>query len=141
MQQAARAAPISPRSITWENWSSSDPTEQIFFKPSKKQTEDYINGALRVGDRGEAAMVSGETHKSNSTNRNWKSLKGRILQMGGLVESQLRMAIDCFEQADLRRPIRWSRPMSRVRCRGSRAGAHHPESDRAPPARPPTTCG
>ena len=30
-------------------------------------------------------------------------LRGRILQKGGLVESQLRMAIDCFEQGDLRK--------------------------------------
>ena len=30
-------------------------------------------------------------------------MRGRILQMGGLVETQLRMAIDCFEQGDLRK--------------------------------------
>jgi phosphate transport system protein len=47
-------------------------------------------------------MVSGE-HTIKQYDQELESLRGRILQMGGLVESQLRMAIDCFEQADLRK--------------------------------------
>jgi phosphate transport system protein len=45
-------------------------------------------------------MASGE-HTIKQYDQELESLRGRILQMGGLVESQLRMAIDCFEQADL----------------------------------------
>ena len=47
-------------------------------------------------------MVSGE-HTIKQYDQELESLRGRILQMGGLVESQLRMAIDCFEHADLRK--------------------------------------
>jgi len=47
-------------------------------------------------------MVTGE-HTIKQYDQELESLRGRILQMGGLVESQLRMAIDCFEHADLRK--------------------------------------
>ncbi|HEX4583234.1 MAG TPA: phosphate signaling complex protein PhoU [Burkholderiaceae bacterium] len=47
-------------------------------------------------------MVTGE-HTIKQYDQELESLRGRILQMGGLVESQLRMAIDCFEQGDLRK--------------------------------------
>ena len=47
-------------------------------------------------------MATGE-HTIKQYDQELESLRGRILQMGGLVESQLRMAIDCFEQADLRK--------------------------------------
>ena len=47
-------------------------------------------------------MASGE-HTIKQYDQELESLRGRILQMGGLVESQLRMAIDCFEQADLKK--------------------------------------
>jgi len=47
-------------------------------------------------------MVSGE-HTIKQYDQELESLRTRILQMGGLVEAQLRMAIDCFEHMDLRR--------------------------------------
>ena len=47
-------------------------------------------------------MATGE-HTIKQYDQELESLRGRILQMGGLVETQLRMAIDCFEQADLRK--------------------------------------
>jgi phosphate transport system protein len=47
-------------------------------------------------------MVTGE-HTIKQYDQELESLRARILQMGGLVESQLRMAIDCFEHADLRK--------------------------------------
>jgi phosphate transport system protein len=47
-------------------------------------------------------MATGE-HTIKQYDQELESLRGRILQMGGLVESQLRMAIDCFEQGDLRK--------------------------------------
>jgi phosphate transport system protein len=47
-------------------------------------------------------MATGE-HTIKQYDQELESLRARILQMGGLVESQLRMAIDCFEQADLRK--------------------------------------
>ena len=47
-------------------------------------------------------MVTGE-HTIKRYDQELESLRARILQMGGLVESQLRMAIDCFEHADLRK--------------------------------------
>ncbi len=47
-------------------------------------------------------MVTGE-HTIKQYDQELESLRGRILQMGGLVETQLRMAIDCFEQGDLRK--------------------------------------
>ena len=42
-----------------------------------------------------------DEHTIKEHDRELESLRGRMLQMGGLVESQLRMAIDCFERADL----------------------------------------
>jgi phosphate transport system protein len=50
-------------------------------------------------------MVTGE-HTIKQYDQELEALRGRILQMGGLVESQLRMAIDCFEHADLRKADR-----------------------------------
>jgi phosphate transport system protein len=50
-------------------------------------------------------MVTGE-HTIKQYDQELESLRGRILQMGGLVESQLRMAIDCFDHADLRKADR-----------------------------------
>jgi len=47
-------------------------------------------------------MVTGE-HTIKQYDQELESLRARILQMGGLVESQLRMAIDSFDQADLRK--------------------------------------
>ena len=47
-------------------------------------------------------MATGE-HTIKQYDQELELLRGRILQMGGLVETQLRMAIDCFEQADLRK--------------------------------------
>jgi len=47
-------------------------------------------------------MASGE-HTIKQYDQELESLRARILQMGGLVESQLRMAIDCFERADVRK--------------------------------------
>jgi phosphate transport system protein len=47
-------------------------------------------------------MVTGE-HTIKQYDQELELLRARILQMGGLVESQLRMAIDCFEQGDLRK--------------------------------------
>ncbi|MBV8210123.1 MAG: phosphate signaling complex protein PhoU [Burkholderiaceae bacterium] len=47
-------------------------------------------------------MVTGE-HTIKQYDQELESLRTRILQMGGLVEAQLRMAIDCFEHMDLRR--------------------------------------
>jgi len=47
-------------------------------------------------------MAAGE-HTIKQYDQELESLRGRTLQMGGLVESQLRMAIDCFEHADLRK--------------------------------------
>jgi phosphate transport system protein len=47
-------------------------------------------------------MAAGE-HTIKQYDQELESLRGRILQMGGLVETQLRMAIDCFEQGDLRK--------------------------------------
>jgi phosphate transport system protein len=47
-------------------------------------------------------MATGE-HTIKQYDQELESLRGRILQMGGLVETQLRMAIDCFEQGDLRK--------------------------------------
>ena len=47
-------------------------------------------------------MGTGE-HTIKQYDQELESLRARILQMGGLVESQLRMAIDCFEHMDLRR--------------------------------------
>jgi phosphate transport system protein len=47
-------------------------------------------------------MAAGE-HTIKQYDQELESLRGRILQMGGLVESQLRMAIDCFEYGDLRK--------------------------------------
>jgi phosphate transport system protein len=47
-------------------------------------------------------MVTGE-HTIKQYDQELESLRGRILQMGGLVETQLRMAIDCFEEGDLRK--------------------------------------
>ncbi len=47
-------------------------------------------------------MVTGE-HTIKQYDQELESLRARILQMGGLVETQLRMAIDCFEQGDLRK--------------------------------------
>jgi phosphate transport system protein len=45
-------------------------------------------------------MTNGE-HLSKQYDHELEALRSRILQMGGLVESQLKMAIDCFEHADL----------------------------------------
>ena len=47
-------------------------------------------------------MATGE-HTIKQYDQELESLRARILQMGGLVENQLRKAIDCFEQADLRK--------------------------------------
>src|SRR3974390_102199 len=46
--------------------------------------------------------MAGE-HPIKQYDQELDSLRGRTLQMGGLVESQLRMAIHCFEFADLRK--------------------------------------
>jgi phosphate transport system protein len=42
-------------------------------------------------------------HTIKQYDQELEALRARILQMGGLVESQLRMAIDCFEHGDLRK--------------------------------------
>jgi phosphate transport system protein len=42
-------------------------------------------------------------HTIKQYDQELESLRARILQMGGLVEAQLRMAIDCFEHGDLRK--------------------------------------
>ena len=39
----ARVA-ITPPTCTWATWSKWAQTEQIFFKPTRKETEDYITG-------------------------------------------------------------------------------------------------
>jgi phosphate transport system protein len=42
-------------------------------------------------------------HTIKQYDQELEALRARILAMGGLVESQLRMAIDCFEHGDLRK--------------------------------------
>jgi phosphate transport system protein len=44
--------------------------------------------------------MSGE-HTLRQYDHELETLRSRILQMGGLVESQLRLAIECFENADI----------------------------------------
>jgi phosphate transport system protein len=45
-------------------------------------------------------MGQGE-HSSKTYDQELESIRSRILHMGGLVESQVKMAIDCFESGDL----------------------------------------
>jgi phosphate transport system protein len=45
-------------------------------------------------------MTSGE-HSSKIYDQELEAVRSRVLQMGGLVESQLKMALDAFEGADL----------------------------------------
>lgn len=45
-------------------------------------------------------MASGD-HSSKQYDQELESMRSRILQMGGLVESQLKTAIDAFERADM----------------------------------------
>ncbi len=45
-------------------------------------------------------MFTGE-HSSKIYDQELESIRSRILQMGGLVESQVRLAVDCFESGDL----------------------------------------
>lgn len=44
-------------------------------------------------------MASGD-HSSKQYDQELESMRSRVLQMGGLVESQLKMALDAFERAD-----------------------------------------
>jgi phosphate transport system protein len=45
-------------------------------------------------------MGQGE-HSSKTYDQELESIRSRILHMGGLVESQVKLAIDCFESGDL----------------------------------------
>lgn len=45
-------------------------------------------------------MFTGE-HSSKIYDQELESIRSRILQMGGLVESQVRLAVDCFESGDI----------------------------------------
>jgi phosphate transport system protein len=45
-------------------------------------------------------MTSGD-HSSKTYDQELESMRSRVLQMGGLVESQLKMALDAFERADM----------------------------------------
>ncbi len=45
-------------------------------------------------------MSTGE-HSSKIYDQELESIRSRILQMGGLVESQVRLAVDCFESGDI----------------------------------------
>lgn len=45
-------------------------------------------------------MVTGE-HQSKQYDQELEAMRSRVLQMGGLVESQLKAALDAFEQADV----------------------------------------
>ncbi len=45
-------------------------------------------------------MAQGE-HSSKTYDQELESIRSRILHMGGLVESQVKLAIDCFESGDL----------------------------------------
>jgi phosphate transport system protein len=45
-------------------------------------------------------MATGD-HSSRVYDQELEAIRSRVLQMGGLVESQVRMAIDCFEAGDL----------------------------------------
>jgi phosphate transport system protein len=45
-------------------------------------------------------MISGD-HISKQYDQQLEEMRSRVLQMGGLVESQLRAALDAFEQADV----------------------------------------
>jgi phosphate transport system ATP-binding protein len=50
MQQAARCS-TTPPTCTWATWSSSAPPTELFMKPKKKDTEDYITGRFRLKER------------------------------------------------------------------------------------------
>jgi len=93
MQQAARCSDFTAFMYLGELVEFGS-TEQIFFKPSKKQTEDYITGASGRRPR-RSCNGQWRTH-IKQYDQELESLRGRILQMGGLVESQAAHAIDCF---------------------------------------------
>ena len=71
-------------------------TDEIFIKPQEKQTEDYITGQIRLGPS--------DTPPSSTTSTSAHPLARAA--MGGLVESQIRRAIDALTDGDLARPTR-----------------------------------
>ncbi len=78
-------------------------TDQIFVKPARKETEDYITG--RFGRQRPfcctqgTAMPTGD-HSIKKYDEELEAIRSRVLQMGGLVESQVHAALNAFETAD-----------------------------------------
>ena len=65
-------------------------TDELFIKPKMKQTEDYITGRFWMSD-----------HASKQYDLDLGSIRSRVLAMGGLVESQIRRAIDALTTGNI----------------------------------------
>jgi phosphate transport system ATP-binding protein len=71
-------------------------TEQMFFKPTRKETEDYITGRFEAPTGRICTMP--DKHLSSQFDSELNSVSSRVMEMGGLVESQIRQAIYALSQ-------------------------------------------
>ncbi len=99
MQQAARCSDMTAFMYTGDLIEYGE-TKQIFTNPTKRETEDYITGPIR--------LISGKRKMDNTqpqhTNRQYeedlRGLRAGLLKMGGLVERQIAEAVDALVNRD-----------------------------------------
>ncbi|VEA84666.1 ATP-binding component of high-affinity phosphate-specific ABC transport system [Escherichia coli] len=99
MQQAARCSDYTAFMYLGELIEFSN-TDDLFTKPAKKQTEDYITG--RYGLIQECVMDSLNLNKhiSGQFNAELESIRTQVMTMGGMVEQQLSDAITAMHNQD-----------------------------------------
>ena len=90
MQQAARVSDYTAYMYLGE-LIEFGVTDELFIKPKMKQTEDYITGTIRLTNE----------HASKQYDADLDSIRSRVLAMGGLVESQIRRAIEALTTGNL----------------------------------------
>ena len=98
MQQAARCSDHTAFMYLGELIEFSN-TDDLFTKPAKKQTEDYITG--RTVDSGvRYGQSQSYKHISGQFNAELESIRTQVMTMGGMVEQQLSDAITAMHNQD-----------------------------------------
>lgn len=99
MQQAARCSDHTAFMYLGELIEFSN-TDDLFTKPAKKQTEDYITRSLRLIQECVMDSLNLNKHISGQFNAELESIRTQVMTMGGMVEQQLSDAITAMHNQD-----------------------------------------
>lgn len=99
MQQAARCSDHTAFMYLGELIEFSN-TDDLFTKPAKKQTEDYIIESLRLIQECVMDSLNLNKHISGQFNAELESIRTQVMTMGGMVEQQLSDAITAMHNQD-----------------------------------------